>query len=102
MIREVLARRGLDWGNALVLGAAFGVFQEALVVQTWYNFFAKSSPSQFGLTTVFFLLGFALPATKIPPPLNHGHLCRHLQLRPLEHLRQLTWCQYTVMNERSA
>jgi hypothetical protein len=45
LIREILARRGLGWGNALVLGAAFGVFQEALVVQTWYNFFAKSSPS---------------------------------------------------------
>jgi len=45
LIREILARRGLGWGNALVLGAAFGVFQEALVVQTWYNFMAKSSPS---------------------------------------------------------
>lgn len=45
LIREILVRRRLGWGNALVLGAAFGVFQEALVVQTWYNFMAKSSPS---------------------------------------------------------
>src|SRR5215472_14465499 len=45
LIREILARRRLGWGNALILGAAFGVFQEALVVQTWYNFVAKSSPS---------------------------------------------------------
>jgi hypothetical protein len=45
LIREILARRRLGWGNALLLGAAFGVFQEALVVQTWYSFMAKSSPS---------------------------------------------------------
>jgi hypothetical protein len=45
LIREILVRRRLGWGNALLLGAAFGVFQEALVVQTWYNFIAKSSPS---------------------------------------------------------
>ena len=45
LIRELLARRRLGWANALVLGAAFGVFQEALIVQTWYNFMAKSSPS---------------------------------------------------------
>ncbi|HUY76131.1 MAG TPA: hypothetical protein VMV29_05140 [Ktedonobacterales bacterium] len=45
LIREILVRRRLGWGNALVLGAAFGVFQEALVVQTWYTFMAKSSPS---------------------------------------------------------
>jgi hypothetical protein len=45
LIREILVRRQLGWGNALILGAAFGVFQEALVVQTWYNFMATSSPS---------------------------------------------------------
>lgn len=45
LIREILAQRRLGWGNALILGAAFGVFQEALIVQTWYNFMARSSPS---------------------------------------------------------
>jgi hypothetical protein len=45
LIREILVRRRMGWGNALVLGAAFGIFQEALVVQTWFNFMAKSSPS---------------------------------------------------------
>jgi hypothetical protein len=45
LIREILVRRRLGWGNALLLGAAFGVFQEALVVQTWFNFMAQSSPS---------------------------------------------------------
>jgi hypothetical protein len=45
LIREVMVRRGLGWGNALLLGAAFGIFQEALVVQTWYNFPSPHSPA---------------------------------------------------------
>ncbi|MEO7000838.1 MAG: hypothetical protein ABI068_03460 [Ktedonobacterales bacterium] len=45
LIREIVVRRRLGWGNVLLLGAGFGIFQEALVVQTWYNFVAKSSPS---------------------------------------------------------
>lgn len=45
LIHEILARRGLGWGAALILGAAFGIFQEALIVQTWYNYMAPSSPA---------------------------------------------------------
>ncbi len=45
LIREIVARRALGWGNVLLLGAAFGVLQEALVVQTWFNYVASSSPS---------------------------------------------------------
>lgn len=45
LIREIVVRRSLGWGNVLLLGAAFGIFQEALVVQTWFNFVAKDSPS---------------------------------------------------------
>jgi hypothetical protein len=45
LIREMVVRRRLGWGNVLILGAGFGIFQEALVVQTWFNFMAKSSPS---------------------------------------------------------
>lgn len=45
LIHEIVARRGLGWGNALLLGAAFGIFQEALVVQTWFLYGVKSSPS---------------------------------------------------------
>lgn len=45
LIREIMVRRGLSWGNALLMGAAFGIFQEALVVQTWYNFQSPHSPS---------------------------------------------------------
>lgn len=44
LTHEVIARRRLGWGNVLLLGAAFGVFQEALVVQTWFNFMAPQSP----------------------------------------------------------
>jgi hypothetical protein len=45
LIREIVVRRHLGWANILILGASFGVFQEALIVQTWFNFMAKSSPS---------------------------------------------------------
>lgn len=44
LTHEVIAQRRLGWGNALLLGAAFGVFQEALVVQTWFNYMSPQSP----------------------------------------------------------
>jgi hypothetical protein len=50
LTHEVIARRRLGWGNALLLGAAFGVFQEALVVQTWFNYISPQSPSHTGGT----------------------------------------------------
>ena len=50
LTHEVIARRHLGWGNALLLGAAFGVFQEALVVQTWFNSISPQSPSHMGGT----------------------------------------------------
>jgi hypothetical protein len=45
VIREVMARRGLGWGDVLLMGAAFGIYQEALIVQTWYNFVSPQSPA---------------------------------------------------------
>ncbi|HEX9035391.1 MAG TPA: hypothetical protein VF808_00205 [Ktedonobacterales bacterium] len=45
LIREAIVRRRLGWINVLLLGAAFGVFQEALVVQTWFTYAAPSSAS---------------------------------------------------------
>ncbi|HEX6819654.1 MAG TPA: hypothetical protein VF120_14855 [Ktedonobacterales bacterium] len=45
LIHEALVRRRLGWGNALLLGAAFGIFQEALIVQTWFTFLVPDSPS---------------------------------------------------------
>jgi hypothetical protein len=45
LIREIMVRRGLSWGNALLMGAAFGIFQEALIVQTWYTYRVPRSPS---------------------------------------------------------
>jgi hypothetical protein len=45
LIREIMVRRGLSWGNALLMGASFGIFQEALVVQTWFNFASPRSPA---------------------------------------------------------
>jgi len=45
LIHEISVRRQLGWGNILLMGAAFGIFQEALVVQTWFNFPEPASPS---------------------------------------------------------
>lgn len=45
LIHEVAVRRRLGWGNILLLGAAFGIFQEALVVQTWFTYAVPASPS---------------------------------------------------------
>jgi hypothetical protein len=50
LTHEVIARCRLGWGNALLLGAAFGVFQEALVVQTWFNHISPQSPAHDGGT----------------------------------------------------
>lgn len=48
LTHEVIARRRLGWGNTLLLGAAFGVFQEALVVQTWFIYKVPQAPSHPG------------------------------------------------------
>ena len=45
LIHEVVVRRRLGWGNILLLGAAFGIFQEALVVQTWFTYLIPGSAS---------------------------------------------------------
>jgi hypothetical protein len=37
LIREVVRRRGVGWTSVLLLGAAFGIFEEGLVVNTWAN-----------------------------------------------------------------
>jgi hypothetical protein len=35
--RELVRRRRLGWWNLLILGAAFGVLEEGLVVTSWFN-----------------------------------------------------------------
>lgn len=37
VVRELARRRGLGWANILVLGAAYGVLEEGLVVTSWFN-----------------------------------------------------------------
>ncbi len=37
LIREVARRRGLGWTSIILLGAAYGIFEEGLVVNTWAN-----------------------------------------------------------------
>lgn len=35
--RELIRGRGLGWRNLLVLGAAYGVWEESIIVTSWYN-----------------------------------------------------------------
>jgi hypothetical protein len=37
LTRELVRRRGLGWPGILLLGAAYGIFEEALVVTSWFN-----------------------------------------------------------------
>jgi hypothetical protein len=37
LVRELVRRRGLGWLNVLLLGAAYGVLEEGLVVTSWFN-----------------------------------------------------------------
>jgi hypothetical protein len=37
LVRELVRRRGLGWGSILLLGAAYGILEEGLVVTSWFN-----------------------------------------------------------------
>lgn len=37
LIREVARRRGLGWASVMLMGGAYGIFEEGLVVNTWAN-----------------------------------------------------------------
>src|SRR5215472_14240276 len=37
LVRELVRRRGLGWGGILLVGAAYGILEEALVVTSWFN-----------------------------------------------------------------
>jgi hypothetical protein len=37
LVRELVRRRGLGWPNILILGMAYGILEEGLVVTSWFN-----------------------------------------------------------------
>lgn len=37
LIRETARRRGLGWASVILMGCAYGIFEEGLVVNTWAN-----------------------------------------------------------------
>src|SRR5260221_221813 len=37
LVRELARRRGLGWGSIVLLGAAYGILEEGLVVTSWFN-----------------------------------------------------------------
>jgi hypothetical protein len=41
LIREVACRRSLGWSSILWMGAAYGIFEEGLVINTWANPWAE-------------------------------------------------------------
>ena len=41
LIREVACRRNLGWASVLWMGAAYGIFEEGLVINTWANPWAE-------------------------------------------------------------
>lgn len=38
LAREIVRRRGWGWANLFVLGVAYSILEEAIGVQTWFNF----------------------------------------------------------------
>jgi len=82
LVRELVRRRGLGWASILLLGAAYGILEEGLVVTSWFNpywpdlgvlvhygrLFDVSWVWAFGVITFFVLLSpliefFVLPHT---------------------------------------
>jgi hypothetical protein len=37
LIREVARRKGLGWGNIVLMGMAYGILEEGLVITSWFN-----------------------------------------------------------------
>jgi hypothetical protein len=37
LIREVARRKGLGWGNVVLMGMAYGILEEGLVITSWFN-----------------------------------------------------------------
>jgi hypothetical protein len=37
LIRELVRRRGLGWSSIVLLGAAYGILEEGLVITSWFN-----------------------------------------------------------------
>jgi hypothetical protein len=37
LVRELARRRGLGWGSIVLLGAAYGILEEGLIVTSWFN-----------------------------------------------------------------
>jgi len=37
LIRELVRRRGLGWSSIVLLGAAYGILEEGLIITSWFN-----------------------------------------------------------------
>ena len=75
VVRELVRRRGLGWPSILLLGAAYGILEEGLVVTSWFNpywpdlgalahygrLFDISWVWAFGLTTYHAVVSITIP-----------------------------------------
>ena len=75
VVRELVRRRGLGWASILLLGAAYGILEEGLVVTSWFNpywpdlgvlvhygrLFDVSWVWAFGLTTYHAVVSITIP-----------------------------------------
>src|SRR5258706_15429886 len=75
LVRELARRRGLGWGSIVLLGAAYGILEEGLVVTSWFNpywpdlgvlvhygrLFDVSWVWAFGLTTYHAVVSITIP-----------------------------------------
>ncbi len=47
LAREIVRRRGWGWENLFVLGMAYGILEEGIEVQTWFNFTSISPTASY-------------------------------------------------------
>ncbi|HKD75748.1 MAG TPA: hypothetical protein VKB76_09645 [Ktedonobacterales bacterium] len=58
LAREIVRRRRWGWGNLFVLGMAYGVLEEGIQVQTWFNFTSISPTASYHHYGEFFQINW--------------------------------------------
>jgi hypothetical protein len=78
LARELVRRRGLGWGNLALLGVAYGVLEEGMAYQSWFNPTWANPPDRLRFFEVNWTL--ALAFTTIG---HHEFNCNHRGPFPL-------------------
>jgi hypothetical protein len=59
LARELVRRRGLGWGNLALLGVAYGVLEEGMAYQSWFNPIWTNPPDRLRIFEVNWTLALA-------------------------------------------